>query len=302
MRLLSLLLICLITSGCSTQPQPASNTMASPFSKFVDQYFDALFDWAPSYGTSVGLHQYDAKLEDLSAAAIQRRIAKLNDLGRELAQLRQTSLSADEAIDAELLDGQIKAELLDLEQVQSWLHNPMNYVGLPGGAIDGLMKRNFAPAQERLQSVIARLKAIPAVLEAMKQNVENPPHEFTDLAIRMAGGSVGFFKETVATWAKDAAGADAATFNNFQAANDGAIKALADATSWLQKTLLPKSKGAYAIGAETFAKKLLYEEMVDTPIEELLKIGEANLEKDYNAFVETAKQIDPHKSPAEVMK
>jgi len=302
MRFLPLVLIGIITSGCSTQPQPASDTMASPFSKFVDQYFDALFDWAPSYGTSVGLHQYDSKLEDLSAAAVQARVAKLNELGSELARLRQTSLTADESIDAEILDGQIKAELLELEQVQSWRHNPMNYVGLPGGAIDGLMKRNFAPPRERLQSVITRLKAIPGLLESMKQNVQNPPHEFTDLAIRISGGSVGFFKETVATWAKDAAGSDSAALSDFQTANDAAIKALEDSTTWLQKTLLPQSKGVYAIGPEIFAKKLLYEEMVDTPVEELLKIGEANLEKDYKAFVETAKQIDPHKSPAEVMK
>ena len=32
----------------------------------------------------------------------------------------------------------------------------MGYAGLPGGAIDGLMKRDFAPAADRLRSVIAR--------------------------------------------------------------------------------------------------------------------------------------------------
>jgi hypothetical protein len=41
--------------------------------------------------------------------------------------------------------------------------------------------------------------------------------------------------------------------------------------------------------------------MVDTPLDRLLAIGEANLEKDYKAFVETARRIDPSKSPAEVM-
>ena len=41
-------------------------------------------------------------------------------------------MTADDAIDAEILDGQINAELLDLETVQSWRKNPMNYVGLPG--------------------------------------------------------------------------------------------------------------------------------------------------------------------------
>ena len=38
------------------------------------------------------------------------------------------------------------------------------------------------------------------------------------------------------------------------------------------------------------------------PLAELLAMGEAKLEKDYAAFVETAKKIDPSKTPAEVMK
>src|SRR5262245_49101341 len=129
-----LLLACLITSGCTNQPESSGASMPSPFSAFVDQYFDALFDWAPSYGTSVGLHQYDSRLEDFSAAAVQRRIATLNEFSAELGRLRQSALSVDEGIDAEILDGQIRAELLDLEKVQSWRHNPMNYVALPGGA------------------------------------------------------------------------------------------------------------------------------------------------------------------------
>ena len=45
------------------------------------------------------------------------------------------------------------------------------------------------------------------------------------------------------------------------------------AAEWLEKTLLPKSKGKYAIGADNFSKKLLYEEMVDTPLDRILAIG-----------------------------
>jgi uncharacterized protein (DUF885 family) len=140
------------------------------------------------------------------------------------------------------------------------------------------------------------------MIDAMKQNVDNPPHEFTDLAFRIAHGSVGFFKESVADWAKDAAGDDAALLNEFNAANAAAANALNDAANWLETALLPRSKGNYAIGAENFSRKLLYEEMVDTPLDRILSIGEENLEKDYNDFIDTARKIDPSNSPAEVMK
>ena len=271
-------------------------------SSFVDEYFDALFEWSPSTATSIGFHQYDSKFEDFSQDAISRRIDRLKQLESELMRARSATLAVDEEIDAEIIDSQIKAELLDLETLQTWRHNPMNYVGLPGGAIDGLMKRNFAPPANRLRSIVSRLKGVPALMEAMKTNVQNPPHEFTDLAFRIAHGSVGFFKDTVAMWAKEAAGNDNALLQEFDSANAAAAGSLDDAATWLEKTLLPTSKGTYAIGADYFSKKLLYEEMVDTPLERLLAIGEANLEKDYTAFIETARKIDASKSPMAVMK
>ena len=42
--------------------------------------------------------------------------------------------------------------------------------------------------------------------------------------------------------------------------------------------------------------------MVELPLDELLARGEAQLDKDHAAFVETARRIDPAKTPAEVMK
>src|SRR5205823_6356447 len=130
---------------------------------------------------------------------------------------RQGRLTPDEAIDAEVLDGLMRAELLDVETIRNWRKNPMNYLGTPAGAIDGLMKRNFAPAADRLRSVIARLKATPALFAALRANVDNPPKEFTDLAIIIGEGSVGFFRETVRDWARDAAGKEDALLKEFDA-------------------------------------------------------------------------------------
>src|SRR5262245_48584974 len=97
--------------------------------------------------------------------------------------MRKGKLDGNAARYAELIDGQMRAELLDLEVVRTWQRNPMGYLSVPPTAIDNLMKRNFAPAESRLQSVIARLKATPAMFEALKSNIDNPPKDFTDLAI-----------------------------------------------------------------------------------------------------------------------
>ncbi|HXY34485.1 MAG TPA: DUF885 family protein, partial [Planctomycetaceae bacterium] len=155
-----------LTLGPACHPSAAGADSLSPFAVFVDDYFNAAFDARPSMGTAQGLHQYDDRLEDNSAAAVAKRIEVEKTFQTRLDKLRAGTLTEDEAIDAEILDGRIKAELLSLETLQTWRHNPMGYIRGPAGSIDGLMKRNFAPPATRLRSVIARLKATPATFVA----------------------------------------------------------------------------------------------------------------------------------------
>jgi hypothetical protein len=241
-------------------------------------------------------------MEDRSQARIDARAAELKAQLARLGAIDRAALSFDEAIDADALDGQIRGELLDLGTIRVWNTNPMYYAFLPGGAVDVLMKRDFAPAPERLRSIVARMQKIPAIYDACRANVQNPPKEFTDIAIRLARGSAGFFEGSVADWAKGAAGADEALAASFADANGRVIQATKDFALWLEKDLKPRSKGAYAIGAENFLAKLKYDDMVELPLSELLAKGEAQLEKDHAAFVATAKAIDPAATPVRVHK
>jgi len=245
-RRLTILVPCAVLFACAN-PEPggsaasstASSTSSSTalsgkdpiFATFVDSYFDSLYTFAPSQGTAAGFHQYDDKVEDLSAANIGRRIATLHALQSRLDSIRTRQLVLDDSIDAAMIDGAIKSELQDAELLANWKKNPMNYVGLPGNAVDLLMKRNFAPPVDRLKSVTARLRGVPAVLAVMRQNVVNPPREFTDLAMRIAAGSVGFFKDDVAKWAKGAAGTDTATLGEFTRVNDSVATAMQGAAA-----------------------------------------------------------------------
>lgn len=285
----------------ATGPAPARAADAPEFARFVDDYFASRFDHHPSEGTAAGLHRYDPKFEDRSRAAVLRRVAALKDQLDRLGRLNPARLAPDDAIDARALDGAIRDELLDLETIRYWEVNPMTYAGLPGEAIDGLIKRDFAPAADRLRLVIARERAVPALFEAARANLANPPKEFTDLALRMAKGSVGFFEGAVPAWAKGAAGADAALLREFDDANGRVVAAAKAFAAWLETDLKPRSHGNYAIGAASYAAKLRYKELVETPLPDLLARGEAQLARDYEAFVALAKRIDPAKTPAEVM-
>lgn len=270
------------------------------FAAFVDAYFSALFEWSPAEATAAGIHDHDSRIEDFSARAFESRIAALKGLRARLTAFRE--LPPDDAIDAEILQARIDGELLDLETLQVWRRNPLIYVGLPGSAVDGLIKRNFAPPGVRLRAVIARLSGIPPLMDALRANLDDPPRELAALAARIAQGSAGFFESTVAQWAAAAAGGDTAALEEFEERNKRAAAVLNAAATWLDESVVPKASGGFAIGAGNFSRKLRYDEMVDMPLDRLLALGEATLARDFQAFVETAAKLDPGKTPAEVMK
>lgn len=280
----------------------ATSTSARPrsFGELVDAYFEDYFKANPSQATSVGFHQYDHQLEDFSLAAHQRNRSKLLAYLREFEAINPRTLAQNDGDDREIMIASIQSLLLEEDQVQMWRKNPDYYSGAATSTIFSIMKREFAPASERLRSVVEREKQIPRALQQARAVLTNPPKIYTDIAIEQLPGNVDFFETTVPQAFKDVK--DAALLAEFKRSNAAAIAALRDYLAWLQKDVLPRSNGVFAIGAENYRLKLLYDEMVDVPLPRLLKIGYAQLRKDQRAFIHTARRIDPNKSPEEVLK
>lgn len=290
--LLGLMVSLTMATSVSAKPRP--------FHELVDAYFEDYFKANPSQATSVGFHQYDHQLEDFSLAAHQRNRLKLLAYLKDFQALSPTALSPGDRDDREIMIASIQSSLLEEDRVQMWRKNPDNYSGAVTGSIFSIVKRNFAPAAERLRSVIEREKQIPRALLQAREVLLNSPKIYADIAIEQLPGNIVFFQTTVPEAFKGVG--DAALLSEFKSSNDGAINALQSYLSWLQKDLSPRSNGAFAIGAENYHLKLLYDEMVDVPLPRLLRLGYTQLRKDQRLFIETARRIDPNKSPEEVLK
>ena len=271
-----------------------------PFQQIVDAYFDDYFKANPSQATSVGFHQYDHQLEDFSLSAHQRNRRKLVEYLAAFQALNPRALSPLERDDREIMIVTIHSLLLEEDRVQMWRKNPDTYSSAVTSSIFALIKRDFAPPEERLRSVIEREKQISRALTQARGVLRTPPKIYTRIAIEQLPGNIDFFQTTVPEAFKNVN--HAALLADFKQSNDAAIAALKDYQGWLQKNLLPRSRGTFAIGAENYRLKLLYDEMVDVPLPRLLKIGYAQLRKDQQALVETARRIDPKKKPEDVLK
>ena len=137
-----------------------------------------------------GLHQYDAQLEDFSRPSIDAEIAEL----KSFEQLIEAIVPDDSRAsfvprsDREIVLNNIRSQLLTLETIRPWQKNADNYSSTCANAAFVLMERKFAPPDDRLRSLVAREKQMPALLAAARVNLQNPPRIFTEIAIEQLPG------------------------------------------------------------------------------------------------------------------
>src|SRR6267378_33589 len=248
-----------------------------------DRYFDEVFfKYSPTKATRAGLHEYDSRLEDYSRAAIEAQVAALKDFETRFEGLQMPG-SPDAEADRELLLSDVRSNLLELTTIRGWEKDPDVYSGGITASAFAIMSRDFAPADERLRSLVAREKQMPAVLELARQNLKDPPRRYTEIALEQLPGILSFFEKDVPAAFKEAK--DAATLREFAQSNAQVLSALRAYQQFLQTELLPRSGGDYRIGAETYRKKLLFEESVDLPLDRLLEIGMADLRRNQRGFI-----------------
>jgi uncharacterized protein (DUF885 family) len=161
------------------------------------------------------------------------------------------------------------------------------------------MKRPYAPAADRLKALIAREKLMPAALAGARMNLENPPEIYTRIALEQIDGNISFFKNDVPVPFQTVT--DRTLLDQFAMTNAAVIAALGEYKTFLQKELLPRSKGSFAYGADTYARALSANEMVELPLDRLLQIAEADRRKNEEAFQAVARSIDSTRSADEVL-
>jgi uncharacterized protein (DUF885 family) len=267
---------------------------AQNWNSLVDRYFDeAVFPFNPSAATSAGFHGWDSVLEDFSAAAVARRAETLRRFEREATAFPAVQMDRD------LVLANIHSQLLDLDSIRMWEKNPDLYSSTASNAVFVIMSRKFAAADVRLEAAIGRERGMAKLFASARANLKNPPKVYTEVAIEQLPGIISFFEKDVPAAFADVKNADMK--ERFYKSNAGVVAELRSYEAWLKSDLLPRSQGDFRIGSDNYRKKLLYDEMVDIPLDRLLEIGYRNLRENQQAFRDTAKKINPNKTPQQIL-
>jgi len=274
MKLSFIIPVVLLFSACNNEDKNAKtsneNNADKTFQQLSDEFLQGYLNWRPQAAVALGFHEYDGKIADFSKASLDNELKRLKDYDQRLTTVDTSSLSEKMFYDYRILRLAIKNELFAFEDMKIYTHNPMTYAGLLD--VNLYIKRNYAPVEQRLRSIIQVEKQTPLIIAAAKANLNDSlARPYIETAISIAGGTVDFLKGDLLAALKEVK--NDSLMKEFSAANDSAIASLNDLVSWLQKEKLPKANNSYSIGSENYQKMLLYNEYITLSPEKILELG-----------------------------
>jgi uncharacterized protein (DUF885 family) len=282
--------------GPSTAPV-ASGSGDAAFNQLVDEYLTGYLDWRPLDAVQLGFHNYDGKITDYSKASVEGELARLKSFDRRLDKMNIAALSPDASFDFRNLRAGIHREIFSIVEGASYSRNPMTYAGALDVSI--YIKRDFAPLDQRMRSIISILNQAPQIMAAGRANLaDSLPKPWLEAAIENGDGSAEFLQKDLVDALKSVQ--DPKLRVEFDAANQRAIAELQGFVKFLKEKKLPRATSDFALGERNFAKMLREGELITQSPEEILQIGVAELHREQGLFADAAAKIDPTRKPIDV--
>jgi len=262
------LVLLIATSACQKQEAGSSATSATATqaataeadAKFADlskRWLDGWLEQQPVSATQTGKHDFDDRIEDLSAAGRQKFVDFSKQMLTEVDALDASKLSRENQVDLAILRNQIRYDIWQMETLQSWAWDPQVYNGIAGGALYTLMAREFAPMPQRLKSATARMEKIPALFAQMRENLDpaRVPKIHAETVAKQNAGITSIVNDMILPHVGELSGEDR---KRLDAAVATLKKAVEENQQWLDKNLVPNAKGDFRIGQKLYDEKLAF--------------------------------------------
>ena len=267
------------------------------FASAVEEILESTWEFYPNLASGLGLHDYDGRLTDISAAALARRARELNR-GLNLLQLVDASaLNRQNHFDHRILSSALQRELFELMELRTLEINPMET--LWHIEFSNYVKRDYAPLEQRVDGLTKALEEVPAFLATVRDTLgPRLAKPVLEASIEAYEGLASFYDKELREAAEGVGDADLR--RRFDEARRTASRAVGDFVDHL-KRLRDTAIDDFALGADKFLKLLRLGDMVELPLERLLEVGTEDLARNRARFRQVSAQIDPKRPPKEVM-
>jgi uncharacterized protein (DUF885 family) len=259
------------------------------FSKLTEDFVYGSLALSPVSATQAGYHEHqgvrlDEKLDDFSASGIEASRKFYAGFHDQLAAIDPQTLSPEERADYQIIQNAVDLSLLDLQQIQSYRHNPTVYVELVGNSLFNPFVLEYAPFDTRFRHIIQRLSQVPVLMDQAKMNLADSPEVWNRVAREENDGTIGLIDKTLRAKAPANLKAD------FDKAAQPALDSLRSFNAFL-KDDLSKRTSDWRLGKERYAQKFTYTLIAGKTPEQVLSEAEAALK---DTQQQMAKLAAPH--------
>ncbi len=286
-----------------TRPAPRT-----PYDHALKAFLDEAFATYPVFATAMGFHAHDDRWQDLTEAGHAREIALLRRHREALSSIRESDLETGEEIDRGIVVDAIDSLLFQVEILQEHRWDPLSYVYQLGSGLFSLLAREFAPWQQRGRAAVGRIRGIPTLLDAARQNLagaaDGRPVSLlhTETALSQLDGVVELIGDTLVTASRHIDSVEGARLSDeLERVALVAREALDDFRRFLADDVKSRAEGEGRLGPELFQQKLRHTLSADLSFADLLTRARRDYEVVRGEMVRIARDQWPLMFPDEAL-
>ena len=219
---------------------------AEPLPHFVDDYLSFLYEVHPTGATMDGVHVHDDLIEDYRRSAIDTHVSALAGFLRRLDGIPVDTLPTLEQIEHQIVASNIRGRQFELEAVRSWERNPHVYADTLASSLAAQAIFTYAPETERARRVLSKLRQVPRLVQAARDNIKEPPAIFVKVGIDTWRGAMAFIDKDLPRAFANVD--DMHMLGDLADACGEAVQTIGAYVNDLETEIRPKAKGTFRLG------------------------------------------------------
>jgi len=263
------------------------------FDSLAEEVFNHMMRWSPPLATYMGLHQFDKEMPSGSREALLEEVESRRRFLSRFEDIPRERLTGRRAIDRDIAIYGLKLQIFEDDVLRFWESLPDGVLTV-GDALFPLFVREFTLFEERLKSIMERIKKSPRFLEETRSRIRAPVKLWVGIA-EESSKNLPHFLEAIVSAAESKEFKELGELKGAVDYLKGYLKVYEE---WLSD-LMQNAREEFTIGRERF-EDLLKLRGFDMDSGEILAFGEESLVREKRVLEELSRMIAPSSSVDEV--
>ncbi|NIT35919.1 MAG: DUF885 family protein [candidate division Zixibacteria bacterium] len=268
--------------------------MSEEVVNLIDRILDRENELSPPTATFKGLHEFDEEWDDPGPEGIAAFEAFVDQYLPSVEEAARAARGED-AVDLALARSRLANYDVAIRVMDDMRRNPLGVAATVVQTIFIMLARDYAPLEERLAAIRARLEKVPDYCERGRRAFDRPVARFVGLADEMVAHGGPFLAQVVPAAAEKAGSKNA---RRLKAAGERAAGALTDFVAFVKR--LP-AREDFAAGREAFDRLLREYHLLDYDADSLLAFGEESVAQVRAEMAALADELKPGATAAQLV-